>query len=552
MKPFLMGSETEYAVSGRHGRNVLPAEAVFDRLHEAMCQERRWVQDAYAVKSVYLEHGGRFYLDAGGHPEYATPECSTPWQVAAYDKAGERLMNLARRSAERSRAGLRICVTKNNIGVVHPEQVTWGSHESYTCYVPLEKAAECLVPHLVSRLVYAGSGCLSSDPRGVGFELSQRARHLTRVLGAETTHDRAIFCTRIRKANDSSAAGWVRAHLVGKDSQRRPFGVYLTFGVTGLLFHLVNHGRKVGKGLKLRDPLEAVRAISRDPWQQARVELVDGRFLTALEIQQCYLAECEKALPRGDWPDWAPDVVRHWRETLETLAKDPLLLADRLDTASKLFINSHELRRAGYSWSDLRIALQLLSNLRQQYPAGVLQAVVAENPEVAPAAVRDRFAEAAAEVARHGPGTLDRLRFAVRLTALDLRFHELEGPFDRLLAAEPTPASMPSQADIDRASREPPPGGRAALRSEHIRATSEPEWIADWRFLLHPPTSRFVDLRDPFAATARTISLDSTEGAGADVDGAIRALLDPASPAALLRMLRTVEPPRLEPLARQS
>src|SRR5688572_26197507 len=189
-RPFLMGSETEYAVSGRAGGNVLPPEILADWLAGAVRHECRWLQDIESRTGVFLENGGRLYTDINGHPEYATPECSTPREITAYDKAGERLLA---RVAGCMAAGRKVemAVTKNNIGSLSPDSVTWGNHESYLSWIPLTQAAEYLVPHLVTRLPYAGAGRLSSHADGFGFELSQRARHLVRVVGAETTHDRA-------------------------------------------------------------------------------------------------------------------------------------------------------------------------------------------------------------------------------------------------------------------------------------------------------------------------------------------------------------------------
>ena len=91
MKPFLMGTETEYAVSGRSAGGPTGPEEAFRYLNEAMRQERRWLPDASGGWAAYFEHGGRVYMDSGGHPEHATPECGTPAEVALYDKAGERL-----------------------------------------------------------------------------------------------------------------------------------------------------------------------------------------------------------------------------------------------------------------------------------------------------------------------------------------------------------------------------------------------------------------------------------------------------------------------------
>src|SRR5262245_20921357 len=276
-----MGTETEYSVSGRLPTGQpLQAEEVYALLNEALRHERLWMQDVNGGRAVYLQHGGRFYMDSGGHPEYATPEVFTPAQVAAYDKAGEYLLAMARDRVLREQPGLRIAITKNNIGPVFPDRVAWGCHESHTCWQPLDKVAPMMIPYLVSRMIYAGAGCLSARPTGIGFELSQRARHIVQVIGHETTSNRPIFCTRIRKAADISRTGWVRAHLITKDSQRSPFGIYLTFGTAGLLFLLINEGRKVGEGLVLAEPVKAIQAISLDPSLSVRVRLVDGRQLT--------------------------------------------------------------------------------------------------------------------------------------------------------------------------------------------------------------------------------------------------------------------------------
>src|SRR5262249_44963448 len=152
---------------------------------------------------------------------------------------------------------------------------------------------------------------LSGYARGIGFELSQRARHIHSTTGSDTTGDRALFCTRIRKVSDHSAVqGWTRAHLISKDSHRSPFGIYLTYGVTGLLFLMINEGHKVGEGLALEHPVEALRAISADPWLRRSVKLADGRMMTALEIQWTYLEQAERIVQAGTMPDWTFDVVR--------------------------------------------------------------------------------------------------------------------------------------------------------------------------------------------------------------------------------------------------
>ncbi len=509
MKPFLMGTETEYAVSGRSGRAVLAPEEAFRLLNEALRGQRRWLPDAAGGWSAFFEHGGRLYMDSGGHPEHATPECATPAQVALYDKAGERLLELARQRVHAERPETVLTVVKNNVGPIHADEATWGCHESYTLWVRADRAAEQLVPHVVSRLIYAGAGCLSGRPGCEGFDLSQRARHLRQVVGIDTTSNRPIFGTRLRKASDHGAGNWTRAHLIAKDSQRAPFGIYLTFGTTGLLFALVNAGRKVGQGLALADPVKAAQTIACDPWLRARVPLADGRKLTALDIQEAYLAQCECAAPSDALPEWAPEVIGHWRATLEALRADPLRLAGRLDPYCKLLVFGHELRRAGYSWADLHGALALLGRLRERYTPDVIRALLAETPWALPTEARALHAAAAAEARAGQPGVLDRLRFAIRLQALELNYHELGGLYDRLAAAGQVDPVVLTPADVERATREAPPGGRAAVRAEYVKGGDGDGWLCDWRYVYHAPTGRFVDLRDPFSGEARVEHVES-------------------------------------------
>jgi proteasome accessory factor A len=530
-KPFLMGAETEYAVSGRGPEGEIDADEVYEALADAVKEEHAWVYDRSGYRGLFLDHGGRLYLDYGSHPEHATPECFTPVQVACCDKAGEALLDRARRVM--ASRGWNVTVVKANLDPVNPDDVTYGTHESYTLWVPPDVSAPQLLPHLASRVFYAGAGGLTAHPQGHGFELSQRARHLTSASGHNTTGDRPLFGTRIRKESDhGGSAGWTRVHLISKDAQRAPFGIYLTYATTGLLIEMINRGRTVGRGLALANPIAAVQAFSRDPWLRARTRLEDGRHLTALEIQSCYLEECERALQQGGLPEWAAEAVRHWRATLEALTKGPMHAARRLDAYCKLFIYEHELLRAGYDWADLRSALQTLNLLRVAYDDRVLAALVAGTPARLSIEEAAEYAQAMVEFGLGRDRALERLRFAVRLQALDVHYHELGGLYDRLRDSRRVEHVVLTTADIERAMRKPPAGGRAAARGGWIKAhADEPGWAGDWQYLWHAPTQRCVDLRDPFSGVLHAVRLDLPQGLApvqANVLDLLRALAVPA------------------------
>ena len=130
-------------------------------------------------------------------------------------------------------------------------------------------------------------------------------------IGPETTDDRAIFCSRAWKPSDSSSNGWWRTNLICKDSQRCSYGMFLCYGVTSLLFALMNEGHRIGERAALRDPVRAMREISLDPWVKTKVLMVDGRQLTAVEIQRLYLDEAKSLINKGSGPEWAAEVVEH-------------------------------------------------------------------------------------------------------------------------------------------------------------------------------------------------------------------------------------------------
>jgi proteasome accessory factor A len=499
-KPFLMGAETEYAVSGHDREHALDPDTIYEALAAAVRAEHCSVPDRGGYRGMYLEHGGRLYLDYGSHPEHATAECFTPTQVAACDKAGEAILDRARRLVLERHPRWELAILKNNLDPIDPNDVTYGTHESYTCWVSPDVAAPQLLPHLASRVLYAGAGALTANSRSQGFELSQRSRHITSIAGQSTTGDRPLFGTRIRKESDYGAGGWTRMHLICKDAQRAPFGIYLTYATTGMLVYQINHGETVGRSLTLEDPLGAVRAFSRDPWLRTRARLADGRSLTALEIQFCYLAECERAQQRGALPEWAPEALRHWRQTLEDLGRDPQLLAPRLDAYCKLLIFEHELMRGNLDWNDLKLALARLTRLHSEYSAAVAHAVVSGECRYLSEEEREEHKTAMAAMGLTKDTELERLRFAVRLQALDLKYHELGGLYDRLHAAGRIDPVTVTDKDVERAMHQPPPGGRAEVRGDWIHAfAAEGDWFGNWDYLWHPPTARCVDLRDPFS-----------------------------------------------------
>src|SRR3984893_12864008 len=91
MSARMFGVESEYAITGLNGAHVLRREQLAsDFVQEA--QRLVHLQDAATSTGVFLGNAARFYIDCGLHPEMSSPECTDPWELARYLKAGERIM----------------------------------------------------------------------------------------------------------------------------------------------------------------------------------------------------------------------------------------------------------------------------------------------------------------------------------------------------------------------------------------------------------------------------------------------------------------------------
>src|ERR1700741_3334448 len=173
----------------RDARGFTYTGAVFDPA-EALADED------LGAANVILTNGARLYVDHA-HPEFSTPEVTTPRDVVIWDKAGERVMEEAAMRSATVPGTPRIQLYKNN---VDGKGASYGSHENYLMsrQTPFSAVIAGLTPFLVSRQVITGSGRVGSGPAGdePGFQLSQRADYIEVEVGLETTLKRGIINPR--------------------------------------------------------------------------------------------------------------------------------------------------------------------------------------------------------------------------------------------------------------------------------------------------------------------------------------------------------------------
>ena len=304
----------------------------------------------------FLFNGGRVYIDMG-HVEYATPECTGLFDLVAADRAGERLVQ---RALDQLGLADSAAFFKNNID--HYTGATFGCHENYLVRreVPFSQVLlPTMLPFFVTRQIFAGAGRVgchtdifeygSAEDEGVGFQLSQRADHIVTEIYQWIQFSRAIINTR-----DEPLADWGlyrRLHLLVGDSNMMEYATALKVGTTALVLQLLEEQERViCDDIKLLDPVQAIRDISRDMTYCWEVQLEDGRYTTATEIQRAYLDLAERHLRgRDEEGDW---VLDEWRFVIDALEHDPGCLVDRVDWVAKKWLLEYFMREEGLDWQD--------------------------------------------------------------------------------------------------------------------------------------------------------------------------------------------------------
>ena len=336
--------------------SIKAKDCVFYREHLGIVDMHYRGRDEPPGNGGFLFNGGRVYIDMG-HVEYATPECTGLFDLVAADRAGERLVQ---RALDQLGLADSAAFFKNNID--HYTGATFGCHENYLVRreVPFSQVLlPTMLPFFVTRQIFAGAGRVgchtdifeygSAEDEGVGFQLSQRADHIVTEIYQWIQFSRAIINTR-----DEPLADWGlyrRLHLLVGDSNMMEYATALKVGTTALVLQLLEEQERViCDNIKLLDPVQAIRDISRDMTYRWEVQLEDGRYTTATEIQRAYLDLAERYLRgRDEEGDW---VLDEWRFVIDALEHDPGCLVDRVDWVAKKWLLEYFMREEGLDWQD--------------------------------------------------------------------------------------------------------------------------------------------------------------------------------------------------------
>jgi Pup-ligase protein. len=364
-----------------------------------------------------LPNGARLYNDHG-HPEYSTPECTSLRELIANDRAGERIVQ---RCAERRMArngGVLVALYKNNTDF---HGASYGTHESYLVQrdLPFENLLRGMLPFHVSRQIFAGAGKVGVEnvapaPEGVHYQLSQRADFFTTIASVDTLYNRPIINTRDEPHAD--ARRYRRFHVICGDANFCEIASLLKVGTTLLVLRLLETGW-LPEGVDLRDPVVAIKQVSRDPslkWRVERAQALGGGTIGAVDIQRVYLAAAKERL--AGLSEETDLVLAEWEAVLDRLESDPLSLSDTLDWAAKRALVEQYREAEGLAWGD-----PALQSIDLEYhnvdPEAGLYLGLEQAGEVRRLVTEDEVARAAEEPPAGSPRAVVR-GMAVR------RFHE--------------------------------------------------------------------------------------------------------------------------------
>jgi Pup amidohydrolase len=323
-----------------------------------VAQEFIEAEEDAGMANVILPNGARLYVDHA-HPEYSSPEVTNPLDAVRWDKAGELVMlQAARRAATMPGVNAPINLYKNN---TDNKGASYGAHENYLCSrnTPFTSLVRHLIPFFVTRQVMCGAGRvgLGQDGRTAGFQIAQRADFFEVEVGLETTLKRPIVNTRDEPHADADR--YRRLHVIIGDANLAEISTYLKVGTTALVLAMIEENF-LADDLTIAQPVRELHDVSHDASLRHRIQLADGRTMTALELQGEYLERSRKYVDDrygDDADEQTVDVLTRWESVLARLASDPMQLAGELDWVAKLRLLEGYRERDGLDWDSSRLQL---------------------------------------------------------------------------------------------------------------------------------------------------------------------------------------------------
>ena len=363
--PMILSGQVVNAYASAQG--IRAAHASWDYADEAPLRDARGFEMGRAMAdasqltdeedptlaNVVLTNGARLYVDHA-HPEYSSPEVTSPRAAITYDRAGELIMAESVRRLSQVPPGVNLY--KNN---TDGKGQSYGTHENYLMRreTPFTEIVRHLVPFFVVRQVVTGSGRvgIGMDSRNPGFQLSQRSDFFEVEVGLETTLKRPIINTRDEP--HAVADLYRRLHVIIGDANHCDVANLLKLGMTSIVLAMIED-RAIDVDLSVARPVATLQKVSHDPTCREKVELRDGSRMTPVQLLWRYRELAERYLQdryAGELDADTAEVMHWWGVVLDKLEREPSEAARELDWVAKQQVLQGYIDRDGLDWSDPRL-----------------------------------------------------------------------------------------------------------------------------------------------------------------------------------------------------
>jgi proteasome accessory factor A len=310
-------------------------------------------QQENIARNKTLTNGARFYVDHA-HPEYSTPEVTNVRELIAHERAGERILCIARLAASALLPpGQEILLYKNNSD---RKGNSYGCHENYLIErrTPFKDIVEHVTPFLVTRQIFCGAGKVGSENRSspLDYQISQRSDFFETEVALDTMVKRPIVNTRDEPHADREK--YRRLHVIVGDSNMAEPSIYLRVGVMNIVLAMIEEGA-ITKSLSIYDPVRVIKEVSHDPDCKREYAMDKGGRRTAVEIQREYLDMALRYFSSRETDPITKDVLTRWERVLSRLAEDPMQLDREVDWVIKRKLILEYMRRRKVDWSHPQV-----------------------------------------------------------------------------------------------------------------------------------------------------------------------------------------------------
>ncbi len=499
----LLGVETEYSISAMQGLEAADHRMIIRQLLDLAHTTLRNLQDG-SSSGLFMENAARLYLDSGMHVEYSTPECANPWDALRYVEAGNQiLLKLIQRMTDDLTPEIQTNCYRVNVDY-SGTCATWGCHESYQHQMQPDGLSQDLIPHFVTRMIYAGAGGFDPFSSGLKFTLSPRAAHIERTISSDSTSERGIYHSK----NEPLCTGYNRLHVLCGESLCSQLAMFVKLGATSLVVAMAEAGLEPGRAVQLDSPLSAWRTVAGDLTLTCPLKVKNpSRRMTAIKIQRHYLAMAEAHCRDGFMPPWAPQVCEQWRHALDLLDAGPGAAAKICDWQMKLALFTSHAARRGLDWSRLAFWNAVVERMRQEMGLPANGEPFPLDVAISTESTIPFLVHRIETLLRRKGFEWNELRQILALRdeffEIDIRFGQLgsQGIFSMLDAKGVLEHRVSGVDNIEHAIRNPPSKGRARVRGAVVRRLAgdlEGDWYCSWDRIRSSRHRRFLDLSDPF------------------------------------------------------